>query len=144
MNSEKRQILQMLSEGKISVDDAERLLAALGEDSTGVPEQSSSDVACCGKPKFLHVQVKAEPGSHHGHENVNIKIPIMLLKAGLKLGSVMPEHVKGKFTAHLSDHGMDIDLNKLDSETIDSLIKALSESSIQVDSDKERVNIYCA
>ena len=26
----------------------------------------------------------------------------------------------------------------------DSLIKALSESSIQVDSDKERVNIYCA
>jgi hypothetical protein len=35
MNEHRRQILQMLSEGKISAEEAERLIAALEEPSGG-------------------------------------------------------------------------------------------------------------
>lgn len=143
MSDQRKQILQMLAEGKITADEAERLLSALESNSGG--ESAGTDLAASkgSKPKFLHIKVEAEPGSHHGHENVDIKIPLMLIKAGMKLGSLVPENAKSKINAHLGEKGFNIDLNQLDSEQIDVILQALTESSIDVDSDKEKVRIYC-
>jgi len=142
MSDERKKILEMLSGGKITADEAERLLTALDNRAS-----STADTECITvtrKPKFLHVKVHAEPGSHHKHENVDIKIPIMLLKAGMKLGSLVPEDARAKFNSHLSEKGLDIDLNQLDSEKIDILIQVLTESAIDINSDKEQVRIFCA
>ena len=68
----------------------------------------------------------------------------MLLKAGMKLGSLVPEHTRNKFNSHFYDHGLNIDLNDLDAEKIDSLIQALTEGSIDIDSEKEKVRIFCS
>ena len=134
----------MLSDGKISLDEAERLLAAV-EGNPGEEAGSSTEKpGAAGKPKFLHIKVNAEPGSHHRHENVDIKIPLMLLKAGMKLGSLVPEETRRRVSNHLADKGLNIDLNQLDSEKIDILIQALTESSIDIDSDQEKVRIFCA
>lgn len=143
MNEQRKKILQMLAEGKISADEADRLLAAL--ESRGVEDANAAgDNASrmkSKKPSFLHVSVH---GGHSKHENVDIKIPIMLLKAGVKLGSLMPENTRGKFHSHLSDHGFDIDLNDLDGKKLDSLIQALAENPIEIVADNEVVNIRCA
>ena len=144
MSDERRQILQMLADEKISVDEAERLLAALGEDATPEPSIPAVSGEPTKRPKFLHVKVQSEPGSHHRHDNVDIKIPIVLLKAGIKLGSLVPQETRSKFHSHLADKGLDLDLNNLDAEKIDVLVQALTESSIDIDSDKEKVQIYCA
>ena len=143
MNSERKQILEMLSAGKINVDEAERLIKAI-EDTVDIDaEPAEGGTGRKKKPRFLCVKVQAEPGSHHRHENVNIKIPIVLLKAGVKLGSLMPDKAKGEIASHLAEHGISLDLNKLDGEKIDRLIEALTECSIDVDTDKEKVQICC-
>ncbi len=143
MSEQRRQILQMLADGKINADEAERLLSALESGDSPRPTGPSPSGCCDPKAKYLYVNVKAEPGSHHRHENVDIKIPIVLLKAGMKLGSLMPEGAKGKISEHLSSHGIDIDLGKLDSEKIDVLVAALCENSIDISSENEKVRIYC-
>lgn len=142
MSEERKRVLQMLAEGKISADEAERLLTAL--------DGSPAGETCCGgtsgkKPRFLCVKVNCEPGSphHHRHQNVDIKIPVMLLKAGVKLGSLLPEESRDRFKARLAEKGINFDLSQIDSKNIDTFLDALCEQSIDVDSDHEKVRIYC-
>lgn len=143
MSDQRKQILQMLADGKINADEAERLISALEanrdtQTSTGEAARVSGS-----RPKFLHIKVEAEPDSHHGHENVDIKIPLVLIKAGMKLGSLVPEKARNKLNEHLGEKGFNIDLNQLDAEKIDVILQALTESSIDVNSDNEKVRIYC-
>jgi len=143
MSDEKRKILEMLAEGKISTDDAERLLAALGEKAPGATDgpEGNEDVK---RPKYLFVQVDGDGSSHGGRENVNIKIPLGLLRAGMKFKSLIPEKARTKVNAHLGEHGIDFDLNDMDAEKLEVFLKALTETSIDIDSNKETVKIYCA
>ena len=67
----------------------------------------------------------------------------MLVKAAMKLGTLVPERAKGMIVGRLGEHGIDINLNQLKSEDVDSIIKALMESSIDIQSEKENVRIYC-
>lgn len=144
MSEQRKQILQMLADGKINADEAERLLTALESGTETVAKNRSAVPGSGKKPKFLHIKVTSDKGGRHGHENVDIKVPIMLLKAGMKLGSLMPEKARDKFSAHLNDKGIDLDMSKLGSGEIDLLVQALSESSIDIDADNEKVRIFCA
>ena len=76
MSEEKRMILEMLKDGKISVDEAEQLL------EKAQPGESIGDTEVAKKPssrKFLRIRVTEED-----QEKVNIKIPMALAKVGLK------------------------------------------------------------
>ena len=143
MSDQRRQILQMLAENKIRADEADRLLEALESESGAVEMSSKSESGNGSKPKFLHVKVNSEPGSGHKHENVDIKIPLLLLKAGIKLHSFIPAEARTKINSHLAEKGVNFDISKLDSEHLDQIIQALTESSIDIDADNEKVRIYC-
>ena len=138
MNAEHRQILNMLAEGKITPDEAERLMEAVGKPSPEKPETA----ACCegSTPKFLCVKVEPKAG---GKERVDIRIPLMLIKAGVKLGSMLPENARDKINASLGDKGIDLDLKNLDKSDLNEFIKALTENHINVESEEESVRIYC-
>ncbi len=76
MSEEKRMILEMVKDGKVSVDEAEQLLEKAN------PGESFDDTPDTKKPnskKFLRIRVTEED-----EVKVNIKIPIMLAKVGLK------------------------------------------------------------
>ena len=140
MSNERKQILEMLAEGKINADEAERLLDAVDQNAR---EAKTVEATPNGKkPKFIHIQVEGAKGSKH--ENVNIKVPIMILKAGMKLGTMIPDQAKEKMSHHLGEKGINLDLSKLRSEDIDVMVAALSETSIDVDTDTEKVRIFCA
>ena len=129
----------MLASGKINADEADRLLNAVDSgQSDHVADQQTSTV----KPKFLHVKV--EKNENGGEKNVDIKIPLLLLKAGVKLGSIMPGDAKDKINSQLNEKGIMFDLNNVSSKEIDVLIKTLTESSIDIDTEDEKVKIYCA
>lgn len=144
MSQQRKQILQMLADGKINADEAERLLTAIESDDEQSSDSGEVSSVKTKKPRFLHIKITAERGGHHGHENVNVKVPIMLMKAGLKLGSLLPKKAHEKFSAHLSDHGIDLDLSRLGSEEIDVLVQALTQSSIDIETDNEQIRIFCA
>ena len=57
MNENRRQILEMLAAGKITADEAERLLAALDPDQHPKPETGTINIVRLGR--------------HHGADNVD-------------------------------------------------------------------------
>jgi len=136
----------MLAEGKITAEEAERLLDAL-DGRTGVGA-GSSEPAIKGDPgpliealpKYLYVKVEAANG-----DNVDVKIPVALVRSGLKLTSLIPPQAMDQINDSMSEHGMSIDFSNLKPEDIDELVEALREMEINVDStDGDKVRVYCA
>jgi hypothetical protein len=74
MNDEKKLILQMLSEGKISVTEADKLLT----ETVNLQDESLTEKAA--NKKFLKILV-----NEGGNTKVNINIPMALAETGLKL-----------------------------------------------------------
>jgi hypothetical protein len=145
MSDEKRQILNMLAEKKITVDEAERLLQAL--DETPVEHQRHDDhhQAASGsgsgrKAKYLYISVKPKDENGRG-EKINVKVPLFLLRTGLKFGAILPDSAKEKINRALGEKG--IDIGKLDQADFEELVSGLSEMAIMVDDEDEKVRIYC-
>ncbi|MBD3333117.1 hypothetical protein GF356_09715 [candidate division GN15 bacterium] len=146
MSGDVRKVLDMLAAGKITVDDAEKLLEALHQ--SGSPSEADSAELSSGgqkKAKFLCVHVDPKDGRSHGrHEGkVRVKIPLMLIKAGVKLGKFLPEGTRDQVNAKLSNHGLDINVSDLDSSDLNAFIESLQTSSIDVEDDKETVRVFC-
>ena len=142
MSEDRAQILKMLADGKINVEEAERLLNAIGES-----DQTSSEI---GQPqtrkgslKYLHVVVDTKRNENGKAEKVNVRVPIQLLRAGIKFSSLIPDHARNKVDDALNEKGINFDFKNLKPENIEELITALSELTVNIDSEDEKVRIYC-
>jgi len=137
MNEERRKILEMLKEGKISVDDAERLMAALSEPA------AEATAAPGGKAgwKYLRVLVEPGPGSE-SQDKVNIRVPMKLIRAGLKFAAFIPQAAHGKVSEALKEKGVDVDLSKITPQDLEDLVSNLDDMTVEVDG-KDKVRIFC-
>jgi hypothetical protein len=79
MSEERRRILAMVAEGKITVFEAEKLLDAVGDKSSSAAT-GASEPSRRGKLSFLRVEVKSAD-----NDNVNVRVPLNLVRAGIKL-----------------------------------------------------------
>lgn len=147
MNEHRRQILQMLSEGKISADEAERLIAAVEEPSaTKVADQSAG---AAGKgPKYLRVVVDSEDdGRHEGPTKVNVRVPMQLLRAGVRLAGLLPPQALNRANHAMQEQGIPIDLSQIKPENLEELVEQLSDLTVDVDqkdaNTKVKVRVFC-
>ena len=142
MNDNQRKILEMLAEKKISVDEAERLISLLQPD-TGTGPGSREALENKALPKYLRVEVKPKGDNPEGkHDNVNIWVPIGLMRAGMKLASIIPPSAYNHVDSALKDKGIEFDLRNIKPENFEELIAALGELEVFVENDKENVRIY--
>ena len=142
MNDDRRQILDMLSQGKITTDEAERLLAAL--DRTGASAGLEPHrVANRAPPKYLRVSVDTDEEGDGGPTKVNIRVPMLLLRAGVRLSSLIPPAARDEVNAELRKHGVPFDLNQLKPENLEELVEQLAELTVDVDQEKTKVRIFC-
>ncbi len=142
MSEERKRILQMVADKKITIDEAERLLIALsGDGRTGSEERAEKGAGS--EAKFLRVVVQKKQGAPGGKEDVNIRVPLVLVKAGVKFGRFLPGEAQDKISRALKEKGIDIDLGHLDQNSLDQMIEALRTMSIDVDSEVEKVRIFC-
>lgn len=142
MKEERRKILEMLAEGKISVDEAERLLAAVSDDESGQGQgDEESPVIERSGFKYLRVLVEPRAGSGGG-EKVNIRVPLKLIRAGLKWAAFIPKHVQGRVDEALHEKGIDMDLSRIKPEDLEELITNLNDLAVDVEG-KETVKIFC-
>ncbi|HTZ82658.1 MAG TPA: hypothetical protein VMB66_05675 [Candidatus Acidoferrales bacterium] len=146
MNEHRRQILQMLSEGKISADEAERLISALEE--PGSPSESGSASAAKGRPKYLRVQVDSEEdGRHDGPTKVNVRVPMQLLRAGVKLAYLIPAASLQKANLAMHEKGIPVDLTQIKPENLEELVEQLNDLTVDVDqkdaNTKVKVRVFC-
>ncbi len=146
MSEDRARILRMLADGKITADEAEGLLDAL---DSRAPEPAAPDSAPSvikgdptpllnALPKFLHVKVDGDQG-----EKVDVKVPLALVRSGLKLTSLIPPQAMAQINEQMAQNGMSIDFTNFKPEDIDELIEALREMEINVDGKNgEKVRVY--
>ena len=147
MSEDRARILNMLAEGKINAEEAERLLDALeSRQPEPAPASGSAPSAIKGDPtpllnalpKFLHVKVDGDAG-----EKVDVKIPLALVRSGLKLTSLIPPQAMDQINSQMAASGMSIDFANFKPEDIDELIEALREMEVNIDgADGEKVRVY--
>ncbi len=133
MSRERAKILQMVADGTITPEDGEKLLSRLdaGTSAAGVEPRPRGGERKSGALKYLRVVVD-------GDDKVNIRVPIGLIRTGIKLSTLLPLSA----SEHLSDHGIDLSqFNNLDG---DELMEALRELHVEVDSeDGDVIRVFC-
>jgi hypothetical protein len=146
MNENRKRILEMLAAGQITADEADRLLAALDKEASPAAAGSASTSESHPKtwPKYLRVVVESEE-SHHGQgpAKVNVRVPFQLLRAGVKLTSVIPPQARMKVNDALHKQGIDLDLNELRPENLEELIYQLKELTVDIDDNSNKVRVFC-
>ncbi len=139
MNEQRKDILDMLAEGKITAEEAEQLIAALERDQP--PVASSLDTRPKGKAKYLRVVVdnleNGEPG------RVNVRVPLQLLRAGVRLAALIPPQALGQANAELNKSGVPFDLTQLKPEQLEALVDHLDEMTVEVDQPDAKVRVFC-
>lgn len=145
MSDNRKQILTMLSEGKVTADEADRLISALGAPA------GDATVGVNGRswPKYLRVLVEAEESGHGGGDvaltKVNVRVPIQLLRAGVRLTSLIPNVARDHVNDALREQGVAFDINQLRPENLEDLIEQLKDLTIDVDHSKNhvKVRVFC-
>ena len=95
------------------------------------------------EPRYLWIQVEPKDSERSRDEVVNIRIPIKILKTGVKLSAYLPEHAKERINDALKERGFSLDLLSFDDEKLDELLESLLEMRVDVDKDDKKVRIYC-
>jgi len=138
MNPDRLRILKMLSDGKISADEAERLLDALGAKPAATDAAPSASAA---SPRYFRVLV--DTADHDGPTKVNVRVPMQLLRAGVRLSALIPPTARDEVNAAMARQGLTFDINQLKPENLDELVASLGELTVDVDSDAARVRVFC-
>ncbi len=145
MNEDRRQILEMLAAGKITVDEAERLLAALEPDTAAKTAEFTGKTAgengakVKTQAKFLRVQVE-------GPTTVNVRVPMQLLRAGVRLASLIPVQAHEQLDDALNKHGVPLTLSQIKPENLEELVDHLEDLKVDVDGNDgntTKVRVYC-
>jgi hypothetical protein len=145
----------MLAAGKITADEAERLLAALdpladtsassagaaGKDQIGA--NGSGATAAKPHPKYLRVLVEANEKGEP--TTVNVRVPMQLLRAGVRLASLIPAQAHEQLDATLSRHGIPLTLSQIKPENLEELVDHLEDLTVDVDAREEnaKVRVFC-
>ena len=95
MSEDRRSILNMLGQGKITPDEAERLLAAMEREPArslpgGDPPPAGHNKPA---PKYLRVTVDTDD-DEDGPTKVNVRVPMQLLRAGVRRDHAGEPHAR--------------------------------------------------
>lgn len=154
MNDNRRQILEMLAAGKITAEEADRLLAALEPDSAGKGVQFESGAgnsktgATKTRAKYLRVQVEADESTTgmKGQTTVNVRVPMQLLRAGVRLAGLIPKQAHDQLDEAFNKHGVPITLSQIKPENLEELIDHLEDLTVDVDGkdgNTTKVKVFC-
>jgi hypothetical protein len=166
MSEERKKVLAMLAEGKISAEDAERLLEKLGEEDAGrgrghrhgrgwrghrrrkhlhigeeaLPEGDTADSGNGGGSSDLSGMPKYLRVEVHSKDDdhVSVRVPLRLIRTGVKLTTMLPSETSAK----LAEKGIDLSqLGKLQGKELE---EALRELKVDVDSaNGDTVRVFC-
>jgi len=145
----------MLAAGKITADEAERLIAALepgtataAGQATGSAAASGSNGAAKARAKYLRVLVDADESmtGMKGPTSVNVRVPMQLLRAGVRLASLIPAQAHGQLDDALNKHGVPLTLSQIKPENLEKLIDHLEDLTVDVNGSEgntTKVRVFC-
>jgi len=135
MSVETRKVLEMLAEGKINAEDAERLLdklAAAKEPAENSLAETQEGPSATIPRKYLRILVNGDG------KDVNVRVPLSFVRTGVGLMAVLPPRIADKL------HDKGFDLSALKDLKGDELNEALNTLNIHIDSsDGKHVRVFC-
>lgn len=134
MNEETRKVLEMLSEGKVSVQEAEQLLNAVSTPAGQAADDRKVE------PKYFRILVNKPAREGRKAETVNVRVPMTVVRGGLRLGALIPGML-GRKKIQLGN-GNELDLSKVTYADLEAMIKDIGELTVDVDGE-EQVRIRC-
>lgn len=137
MDENRRKILELLAQGKVSVADAERLLEKIARldpaDTDDGEDEAAPAGSAKGAPKFLRVVVQDVTG-----ENINVRVPLALVKTGVRLSALLPREAREA----VEEQG--VDLNGLSALKGNELAHALADLEVDArDITGSSVRVFC-
>lgn len=136
-------VLNMIAEGKITAEEAERLLEALDKNNISQDTLQPQEIKTGNKSsQYLYVDVT--PKTDKNSEKVHVKVPLALVRAGVNIVSLLPKDIQKTVDGALDEKGLGFDLSSLKPENIEQLIDALQEMEVNVDADDYTVRVFCA
>jgi len=153
MNENRRQILEMLAAGKLTADEAERLLAALDPEPAAIGEFSGSvagakNATVKTRAKYLRVLVEADESmtGMKGQTTVNVRVPMQLLRAGVRLAALIPQQAHEQLDQALNKHGVPLTLSQIKPENLEEIIDHLEDLTVDVEGKEgntTKVRVFC-
>jgi hypothetical protein len=134
MSEETRQVLEMLSQGKVSVLEAEQLLNAVKASGPPTSEDRKAE------PRYFRILVNNPAREGKKAEVVNIRVPMTVVRGGLRLGALFPSMLGNKKIQ--LGNGNELDLSKVTYADLEAMIKDIGELTVDVDGDAQ-VRIRC-
>jgi hypothetical protein len=141
MSEDRKRILELLAQGKITADEAERLIAAMSGEGPGA-RAAGADAGGPRRPaKYLRVLVDANEEGRP--TKVNVRIPMQLLRAGVRLGALIPGAAREQVNEALRENGIALDISQIKPENLEELIEQLQDFSVDVDDEHAKVRVFC-
>jgi hypothetical protein len=146
MTEERKRVLNMLAEGKITATEADALLDAMfSAPRTDLVPVAAAPIAArptsTSGPRFLRVLVE---GTEEGKPNkVNVRVPFDLIRAGMRLAALIPVVAYDPVNRALKENGIDLDISKIKPENLEDLVAHLQELQVDVDDGTEKVRVFC-
>ena len=142
MSAETKKVLEMLAAGKVSAEDAERLLDKLSgaaqTDSVNSPSAEPNATSAPGniptmkRPRFLRIQVQRP-----GRDDVDVRVPLSSMRGGRHWMAFLPLRVAER----LSEYG--IDFGCLDTMSDQEFQAALDRINVDIQQrNGKHVRIY--
>jgi hypothetical protein len=135
MSEDTRKVLEMLSQGKVSVLEAEQLLGAVGTPPSQTADEKKPE------PKYFRILVNKPARDGKKPEAVNIRVPMTVVRGGLRLGALVPGMLNNKKIQ--LGNGNELDLSKLTYTDLEAMIKDIGELTVDVDGGDATVRIRC-
>ncbi len=142
MSKEIEQVLTMLTEGKISVDEATRLLErlqpkqyndpALGSQRDPGQIERTTAVSTTRRPTYLRVLVVDGDS-----DKVDIRVPLKLVRLGAKFSEMVPEPARDAIAAQ------GVDLSGLGDISEDEFYEAIGDLRVDIEDGEDKVQIFC-
>jgi SHOCT-like protein len=133
MSEERKKVLEMLAAGKITAEEAEKLLDKLGNNTSNSAPAAEPPQSAPANPKYLRIVV-----DQAGRDQVNVRVPLSLVRSGRGLLAIMPKHVNER----LAEYG--INAGSFTTMDLNDLNLNLRELNIDVDKGNgKKVKIFC-
>ncbi len=136
MSDDTKRVLKMVEAGKITADEGERLLAGLAVGQSAPPDDKEKST-----PRFLKMVARSidEAGKDEGFR---MRVPLDLLRAGIKMRALIPRKKREKINEKLKEKGIEGDIFEMSDDQINTLIRSLSEIEMEAADNSGSFRIY--
>jgi hypothetical protein len=145
MTDESKKILDMLEQGKINAEQAEKLLSALNANSFGSDIPTPPDVPPIPGRKAQWFKVRVYDDESETPK-VKVSLPVNVLRILAKLGMTFKGAMPNKLSEQLKEKGINFDLENMDAKDLEQLIDSLTQNGplkiVEVNDKNQRVEIF--